>query len=527
VSGGPVRASAVLASALGAAGGAVLANAVARPFMNVDGAIGCTPGGGPVVWMRGIALMGGSALAGGGGGAFGSVLDQLTEFDPRKFDWRESLKNIAIAAAMGAATGAAAGAAMWQARVCFVAGTPLLTPDGAKAIEQFRPGDLVLSRDEHNLEGEVEAKVVEEVFVNRGLVLDLTVGGRRIGTTGEHPFWVRGKGWLAANQIVAGDHIAGHAGRWAVVEKVETTQEFQTVYNLRIADYRTYFVGAIEWGFDLWAHNYDTQFKEEWKQWKSEYDQADAATQKTMLDEAYKGYKQRCEANGQTPVAPESFENLRATDRRTWKARESVADAKSAEGQQQRYQRYLAEGGTASFADWSPQAKNINTNKKTGTQEQRVLDELKLTNNNTEAAPADKRQASDYDSARKRFPSEPGVPDAVTDKFWIDVKTKGQGSQDTSVAYNDHLRAQVAGAGQDGGKNLAVIIQADSLSYKPAPNLQRSSATIFHFEPAAGGSGGTWHVWSGRGKNGQWVPTTQEQVRTTLGGDVLAPRTTS
>src|SRR5262245_16417834 len=43
--------------------------------------------------------------------------------------------------------------------------------------------------------------------------------------------------------------------QWVVVEKVEATQEFQTVYNLRIADFHTYFVGAPEWGWDVWAHN--------------------------------------------------------------------------------------------------------------------------------------------------------------------------------------------------------------------------------------------------------------------------------
>src|SRR5262249_14855381 len=32
---------------------------------------------------------------------------------------------------------------------CFAAGTPLLTPMGEKWVEDFKPGDLVLSRSEH------------------------------------------------------------------------------------------------------------------------------------------------------------------------------------------------------------------------------------------------------------------------------------------------------------------------------------------------------------------------------------------
>ena len=34
---------------------------------------------------------------------------------------------------------------------CFVAGTLFLTPDGEKAVEQFRPGDQILSRPENDV----------------------------------------------------------------------------------------------------------------------------------------------------------------------------------------------------------------------------------------------------------------------------------------------------------------------------------------------------------------------------------------
>jgi hypothetical protein len=40
----------------------------------------------------------------------------------------------------------------------------LLPPDGSKLVEQFRPGDLVLSRDENDPFGPVDAKVVEAVL---------------------------------------------------------------------------------------------------------------------------------------------------------------------------------------------------------------------------------------------------------------------------------------------------------------------------------------------------------------------------
>src|SRR5262249_42878521 len=46
---------------------------------------------------------------------------------------------------------------------CFPAGTSLLTPQGSKRIEEFRPGDLILSRAETEPSGVVEAKEVQEV----------------------------------------------------------------------------------------------------------------------------------------------------------------------------------------------------------------------------------------------------------------------------------------------------------------------------------------------------------------------------
>jgi hypothetical protein len=49
-------------------------------------------------------------------------------------------------------------------------------------VEQFRAGDLILSRDEDNPDGLVVAKLVEEVFVREGLIVRLRVRGRDIRT---------------------------------------------------------------------------------------------------------------------------------------------------------------------------------------------------------------------------------------------------------------------------------------------------------------------------------------------------------
>ncbi|MBI1916813.1 MAG: SEC-C domain-containing protein [Planctomycetes bacterium] len=77
---------------------------------------------------------------------------------------------------------------------------------------------------------------------------------RVIGTTAEHPFYVYGKGWRPLAEIQPGDWIRTDDG-WVEVNKVEDTGRYETVYNLKVADYHTYFVGAQDWGFGVWAHN--------------------------------------------------------------------------------------------------------------------------------------------------------------------------------------------------------------------------------------------------------------------------------
>jgi len=138
---------------------------------------------------------------------------------------------------------------------CFPAGTPLLTPEGSKSIEDFRPGDWILSAPEHDPEAPPEPRRVERVCSNYAPIMALRVGGRTVSTTAEHPFWVRGRGWTAAHQLVPGDHLKAHDGSWMVLEGVENGGEAVPVYNLSVAEYHTYFVGDRTWSFSVWSHN--------------------------------------------------------------------------------------------------------------------------------------------------------------------------------------------------------------------------------------------------------------------------------
>jgi RHS repeat-associated protein len=139
---------------------------------------------------------------------------------------------------------------------CFAAGTPLfVSATEAKPIEEFRVGDVVLSRDEYNVEGEVAPRVVEEVFRRLGKVIRLRLGGQEIGTSAEHPFWVVGRGWTPAGEVRVGNRVTGFDNQETVVDGVVDADEYAVLYNLRVAEYHTYFVGTPLWGFSAWAHN--------------------------------------------------------------------------------------------------------------------------------------------------------------------------------------------------------------------------------------------------------------------------------
>ncbi len=139
--------------------------------------------------------------------------------------------------------------------ICFAKGTPVLTADGVRAIDELQPGDLVMARDENNLEGALDAKRVEKVHHGRAVIFELHVGGQMVRTTATHPFFVKGRGWTPAGELRSQDLLSTGAGDWIAVDKIVDTQRDESVYNLRVADFHTYFVGGKGWRFALWAHN--------------------------------------------------------------------------------------------------------------------------------------------------------------------------------------------------------------------------------------------------------------------------------
>ncbi|MEJ5276037.1 MAG: polymorphic toxin-type HINT domain-containing protein [Thermogemmata sp.] len=61
---------------------------------------------------------------------------------------------------------------------------------------------------------------------------------------------------MAAGELKPGDRIVGLDLHESVaVTALRLTGRQEKLYNLRVADYHTYFVGDSTWGFALWAHN--------------------------------------------------------------------------------------------------------------------------------------------------------------------------------------------------------------------------------------------------------------------------------
>ena len=138
---------------------------------------------------------------------------------------------------------------------CFAAGTPVQTPDGERPIEQLKAGDYVLSRDEFNPAGLMRARRIEETFHGHAELIQLHVGGQVIRVTKDHRFYLLGEGWTRAADLRPGHRLSADLCSWMTLDDVVDVGEEGPVYNFRVAQFHTYFIGSVSWGFAIWTHN--------------------------------------------------------------------------------------------------------------------------------------------------------------------------------------------------------------------------------------------------------------------------------
>ena len=127
---------------------------------------------------------------------------------------------------------------------CFVAGTLILTAEGLKPIEEIKAGDRVLSADTETMISEY--KTVLETFVRRtNEIIHIFIENEEITTTVDHPFWVNGKGFVPAMNLVIGSELINDKGDIVCVENIrrETNRDGVEVFNFKVEDFHTYYVG--------------------------------------------------------------------------------------------------------------------------------------------------------------------------------------------------------------------------------------------------------------------------------------------
>ncbi|WP_139279198.1 polymorphic toxin-type HINT domain-containing protein [Seinonella peptonophila] len=133
---------------------------------------------------------------------------------------------------------------------CFTAGTIVKTDKGDKPIEEIKVGDRVLAKDDKT--GKQAYKEVEWLFKKTvHKVYDVHIGKTIIHTTEEHPFWVKGFGWVAVEDLKPGMLLEDDDGKLVKVDQVIVKKQQTFVYNFKVRDYHSYYVSNLH----IWTHN--------------------------------------------------------------------------------------------------------------------------------------------------------------------------------------------------------------------------------------------------------------------------------
>ncbi|TSC23068.1 polymorphic toxin-type HINT domain-containing protein [Corallococcus sp. Z5C101001] len=145
--------------------------------------------------------------------------------------------------------------AMLEGGGCFVAGTVVLTAEGMRPIEEVTVGDQVWAWDEESQAPGWHPVTRTFIKLRRAVVkLELVAADgtvETLGTTVEHPFWVQGRGWTQAQNLVVGDALITAQGAPVRIRALSLAAESATVYNLEVEQAHTYFVGTLA----TWVHN--------------------------------------------------------------------------------------------------------------------------------------------------------------------------------------------------------------------------------------------------------------------------------
>jgi len=129
---------------------------------------------------------------------------------------------------------------------CFPEGTLVQTEDGVQPIQDLQAGAILwvgTPSDQVTVfasVGRVRRSLAREFVV-------LAVAGEVIRCTQEHPFWVRGRGWVPAAQLKADDCLVDASGGAHRIQSIslERSRKPERVYNLTVTGPQAYHVGEV------------------------------------------------------------------------------------------------------------------------------------------------------------------------------------------------------------------------------------------------------------------------------------------
>jgi hypothetical protein len=121
---------------------------------------------------------------------------------------------------------------------CFLAGTPVETEHGTRAIETLAVGDKVIGA----AEGEIHRGTVTHIF--RSIELGYYVINGEVRVTGTHPFLTE-RGWVVASELCVGDRLQGPNGEAVVVESIGNVARAVRAYNITVDGDHTFFAGGL------------------------------------------------------------------------------------------------------------------------------------------------------------------------------------------------------------------------------------------------------------------------------------------
>ncbi|NMQ04258.1 hypothetical protein E4Q08_02780 [Candidatus Accumulibacter phosphatis] len=154
---------------------------------------------------------------------------------------------------------------------CFDGEVEVVVENGEyQEIQSIRKGQMVLSRCEKTGEmayRKVIRKLYREVVPTYAIWTDgIDEEGdyyqsRPIIATAEHPFWVKGKGWVPLSELQAGDALESYRNVEVFVQEITHFNEESCVYNLEVEGFNTFFLAAG----GVWVHNCNTRAARVWE----------------------------------------------------------------------------------------------------------------------------------------------------------------------------------------------------------------------------------------------------------------------